>query len=149
MGRTADKDGRDERLRPAVAGRTRTLLLLSALLPMLVTGCAGSNDTTGAQDDDDPVRTAGIDPDKLVGLDPTQVTGLLGPADFRRDDGPAQILQYRSASCVLDLFLYRADGGGDFRVTYIEARDRSLAKLAPKTCLASVVRGKRSGHFSG
>jgi hypothetical protein len=133
----------------AVVGRAvvglRTLILL---LPLLAAGCAGDGGASRkAHPEDD--YAIGIDSKSLVGLAPSQVTDMLGPADFRRNDGPAQILQYRSSTCVLDLFLYRAGGGDEPRVTYIEAHDRALAQMAPQACLASVVRGRRAGQASG
>jgi hypothetical protein len=119
----------------------RRLLLLAGVV---VAGCAGDKGGSGRQDLDPggPVP-ASFDVNRLIGLDSGQVAGLLGPADFRRTDGPAEILQYRGTACVLDVYLYREDGSGDFRTTYLAARDRQLARMAPQACLASVIRAKR------
>lgn len=147
VGRRRTGVGNRGRVR-AVSGRWLGLPML-IFLPMLVAGCASDGGGGGeAAAGGDALPAVNVQSSQLMGLDPGQVTGLLGPADFRRDDGPAQILQYRSPTCVLDLFLYRDSGGGDFHVTYIEARDRSLSQQAPQTCLASVVRSKRVGHAS-
>jgi hypothetical protein len=118
------------------------------LLPLLAAGCASDGGGAGNHGNKNAAYVRSVDSSQLIGLESAQVTGLLGAADFRRDDGPAEILQYRSSSCVLDLYLYRDDGSGDYRVKYIEARDRSLAQQAPQTCVNSVMRS-RSGQFSG
>lgn len=121
-------------------------MLVAGLVVGLLTGCAGdANDTDEALQGDDSAYVTTIDANELVGLAPSQVTGLLGPADFRRADGPAEIMQYRSPSCVLDLYLYRDDAIGDFRVRYLEARDRALTQQAPQRCLATVMRSRRVG----
>lgn len=134
--------------RRRLAGREIGLRTVILLLPLLAAGCAGDDGSSRGEQPDDGYATS-IDSKSLVGLGPSQVTGMLGPADFRRDDGPAQILQYRSSACVLDLFLYRDTGSGELRVTYIEAHDRALAQMAPQACLGSVVRGRRIGQASG
>src|SRR5260221_5762501 len=44
---------------------------------------------------------------ELIGLERGDVEARLGPPALRRRDAPAEIWQYRSPLCVLDLFLYR------------------------------------------
>lgn len=52
-----------------------------------------------------------------------QLMQRLGAPDFTRRDPPAEIWQYRSASCVLDVFLYpEADG---LKVVHATTRDRA------------------------
>src|SRR5690242_16348879 len=47
----------------------------------------------------------------LTGLQPKEIIGLLGEPDLRRDEPPAQLWQYRTADCILNLFFYNdADG---------------------------------------
>jgi hypothetical protein len=85
-----------------------------------------------------------LDPDKLIGLDAQQVTGLFGPADFRRSDGPAEILQYRAQGCVLNLFLYQEGAPDDYRVQHIEARGPQLAPVSRDSCIADVMQSRRA-----
>lgn len=61
--------------------------------------------------------------DQLDGLRPSELVALFGQPDFRRVEPPAELWQYRSALCVLDLFLYREAGG--IHVIHSEMRNRS------------------------
>lgn len=74
----------------------------------------------------------------LSGLDRAQLVGLLGPADFNRVDGPAEIMQYRNGTCTLDVFLYRATAAAETRVTHVEARDGNMNAVSDDACLRSV-----------
>ena len=58
----------------------------------------------------------------LKGLAPEQVTALIGNPDLRRVDPPAEIWQYRSADCVLDLYFYNS--GASSQMVYAETRSR-------------------------
>lgn len=123
------------------------------LVAVLLSACASSKpaDTSGgggqlgvsvpsqlARPDGSP------DPDKLIGLDAQQVTSLLGPADFRRADGPAEILQYRAQGCLLNVFLYRDAGPEDYRVQHVEARGPQLSKVSPDACIVDVMQSRRA-----
>ncbi|MGO8916645.1 MAG: hypothetical protein ACLQJR_12130 [Stellaceae bacterium] len=68
----------------------------------------------------------------LTGLSAKEVVALLGEPDFRRAEPPAELWQYRSADCVLDLFLY-GDAAG-VHVIYSETRDRSLVQAGAGHC---------------
>jgi hypothetical protein len=59
----------------------------------------------------------------LKGLAPEQVTALIGNPDLRRTDPPAEIWQYRSADCVLELYFYNS--GASRRMVYAEAHRRT------------------------
>lgn len=154
-GRTTIRQAEPQGPAGDVAGRQKKRgrwILTSLVGVMLVNGCSGDDNVPqlAAAHSDEWAYAANVDPNSLVGLDSSQVTGVLGPADFRRADGPAEILQYRSSACVLDLFLYRDDSlDGAYHVKYIEARDRAQAQLKPKACLGTLVRPKRGGQVSG
>lgn len=109
-----------------------------ALAALTAAGCASSG---GPVD----LRTAGRTPSsaELAGLGRTELVGLLGPADFNRVDGPAEIMQYRNGACTLDVFLFKKAGGGETRVTHVEARDVNMASVPGDTCLQNVVRNPR------
>lgn len=73
-------------------------------------------------------------PASLTGLGAAELVALLGQPDFRRSDPPAELWQYRSADCVLDIFLYRDTGGG-YRVTHSETRARRPTVAATTGCV--------------
>lgn len=77
--------------------------------------------------------------DKLVGLGLEDVRATLGNPARIRDEEPARIYQYVGGDCVLDLFLYQADGTeGVYRVTYAEARSAKAEKKPVDACLKSL-----------
>jgi hypothetical protein len=75
-----------------------------------------------------PVQSASTPPDfeKLQRLTAAELLRLLGEPDFRRQEPPAEVWQYRGADCVLDLFLYRDPSG--VRVAHTEMRERTLVQ---------------------
>jgi hypothetical protein len=73
---------------------------------------------------------------ELVGLQSHELQARLGDPSLRRRDAPAEIWQYRSTLCVLDVFLYR--DGQAMRVTTAEVRPRDGRELPAGTCLSSL-----------
>lgn len=59
-------------------------------------------------------------PTSVLGLGPRDLEKLLGAPKLVRRDAPAEIWQYRSEACVLDVFLYQVAAGAE--VKYAEAR---------------------------
>jgi len=142
-----------------VNGSVGRLLRIAPVL-VVVAACAGTNheipDDSGVQTipgsghsshppsasrSSEPVSV----PAQLVGLDAEQLDDLLGPADFTRSDGPAEIRQYRDSGCVLDLFLYADATSGRYRVSHVDARDRQMAGIAEQACVASLLRTRQAG----
>jgi hypothetical protein len=82
----------------------------------------------------------GTDPNRLKGLSPLQVRSVLGKPVFTRRDAPAEIWQYRSRACTLDLFLY--DEGGSQTVAHYAVR--SQQPVNESQCLGELV-GKGQG----
>jgi len=74
---------------------------------------------------------------------------LLGDPDFRRDDPPAQLMQYRGARCILDVFLYADEAGGPHRVARIENRGRTVATISGKDCLQSLLQERQRESAAG
>jgi len=110
-----------------------------AVAGMAVAGCSSSGRSV-----DPEMASRTPSSAELSGLGRTQLMGLLGPADFNRVDGPAEIMQYRNGTCTLDVFLYKKDAGDERRVTHVEARDANLDAVSEDACLRSVVRGPRA-----
>jgi len=75
----------------------------------------------------------GVELGRLRSLSSTEVTQLIGNPDFRRDEPPAQLWQYRLGGCVLDLFLYPEDGV--HRVAYAGWHGRDTATAPAQSCM--------------
>jgi hypothetical protein len=81
----------------------------------------------------------------LTGMDPAQLTALLGEPDLRRSEPPAELWQYRSADCVLDVFLY-VDSTG-YHVMRSETRNRHVAPPLIINCSAPFHRQSRGSRL--
>jgi hypothetical protein len=131
-----------------LSGVRRTLgpTVWAAALVLVVSGCDATHPTGDAAiETSTPVLApADLGADQLSGLARAELTALLGAADFDRRDGPAEILQYRDGTCVLDVFLYRDSANARFRVAYVEARDSDLRKVAGDDCLRSLRAARRN-----
>lgn len=79
-------------------------------------------------------------PRTLLGLEYHQVMALLGEPSFKRRDDPAQIWQYRDSICILDVFLYRPEGGGAYRVTHVEVRGHGVTKVSDEDCFLRLLK---------
>ena len=90
-----------------------------------------------------PVREPAIDddPQQLYGLDAGSLGALLGEPSLVRNEAPAEIWQYRSKTCVFDIFLYQ--GADQPRVTYIEARDDAAQRIDARACLNEILRARK------
>ncbi|MDA0339937.1 MAG: hypothetical protein O2910_08935 [Proteobacteria bacterium] len=76
--------------------------------------------------------------DELIGLTPVELRQLLGEPTLMRQDPPAQIWQYAADICVMHVFLYLPDDGGQRRGTYVSTRMRDGSDDNPGQCMASV-----------
>lgn len=79
-----------------------------------------------------------MDPRALIGMVPAELTGLLGTPVLLRRDAPAEIWQYGSADCVLDLTLYPNESQA-LSVRYMESRARDGERVAMRACLAHLL----------
>ena len=75
----------------------------------------------------------------LRGQNDADITLLLGPPQFQRSDSPAELWQYRSNGCILDLFLYPSSTGG-LSVDHLETRSDKPEMADPQACFAEVLR---------
>ncbi len=120
--------------RPAVAV---TALLIAAALAACQSTRAGGGAATGA-------RAAPVDPQQVVGASESEVARLLGPPELKRQEAPAEVWQYRTSRCVVDVFLYPRAGAAR-SATHVEARHRRQGSASPAACLGEVAatRGRR------
>lgn len=138
--------------RPARAPSGAGLALLAALL---LAACETTPEPPAASEDAGAERAAAEtaetaalppepeiddDPAQLIGMAPGGLRELLGEPNLMRRENPAQVWQYRGATCVLDLVLY-SEAGSD-RVTYVEARDRAGAGSETRACLNALLRAR-------
>ena len=79
-------------------------------------------------------------PDRLFGLDRTALGAELGEPALIRREAPAEIWQYRGATCVFDVFFY--DAAGTHRVEYLEARDSGAQRIDTRACLNQLLRAR-------
>ncbi len=82
------------------------------------------------------------DPRQLIGLDRSGVAALLGTPALIRREAPAEIWQYVTSECVVDVVLYAA--GQRYAVSYLEARDNAAAVQEPRPCLNKLLRAQQT-----
>ena len=117
-------------------------MLVAASMAAMVGACASTpTPAPAAQAPPDDVRVASLASSSefttLGGISSAAVKRLLGEPDLRRQEPPAEIWQYRSADCVLEVFLYRHQG--QYRVAYAETHDRGLVRVSQSSCYVSIV----------
>ena len=83
----------------------------------------------------DPSAEIYPEPNLTTGLDRQLLITLLGEPRFMRRDGPAEIWQYKTLACTLDIFLYKDAVGPAYRVTHFETRG---AARTTSDCVVSV-----------
>ena len=110
--------------------RAVATLGVAIIVAGLLSACQASAPT-------DPTRSAAI-----LGLDSGAVRKLLGEPGLIRRETPAEVWQYRTAGCVLDVVLYDQASGP--RVVYAEARTSAAEPAPTDDCLSDVVTAKRS-----
>jgi hypothetical protein len=79
----------------------------------------------------------------LVGIGREALVARLGPANFVRRDGPAEVWRYRGPECYFEAFLYRDDLLGQ-RVAHVDARTLVGRPIAVETCFAQLGNPKQS-----
>ncbi len=83
------------------------------------------------------MASAPSDPDALIGLAPQQIGEALGMPELQRSEPPAEVWQYRTSTCVFDLYIYDEDEGR--RAVHYTARSRSNGAVDAAQCLGSIV----------
>jgi hypothetical protein len=84
-----------------------------------------------------PAARLSGDPKELVGLDHAVVRRALGNPTHIRSELPAQVWQYATGDCIVDLYLYDQDGA--WTVTYVEARSHTAESAPTARCLKSLL----------
>jgi hypothetical protein len=94
----------------------------------------------GCRSDPPPEEAAA--PAPILGLDSGAVRKLLGEPGLIRRETPAEVWQYRTAGCVLDVVLYDQASGS--RVVYAEARTPTAEPTPTASCLTDVLTTNRA-----
>ena len=83
----------------------------------------------------------------LLGMDVPQVVRILGRPSQLRREAPAEVWQYANQRCLLYVFFYQRRGAQDWRVQYVEGRDRNtVALIRAEACLKEqLAPGRSSG----
>jgi hypothetical protein len=104
---------------------------------MLATTPAVAHGLDGATPASVPIAHLTGDPQELVGLDHAVVRRALGDPQHIRNESPAQVWQYTTGDCIVDLYLYDQDGA--WTVTYVEARSHTAEAAPTSRCLKSLL----------
>lgn len=118
--------------------------LCAIIVPLLLGGCASTATTPAAVPAAPiPIPTvtrpaAGLD--RVIGRDERALVTLFGKPDAELNEGTARKLQFASAICVLDAYLYPASGGGAPVVTYVDTRQPSGSPIDRASCVAALTR---------
>jgi hypothetical protein len=82
--------------------------------------------------------TAGLE--RVIGQTANALTGAFGKPEIDAIEGPARKLQFGSRICVLDAYLYPAEGRGEPVVTHIDTRQRDGSAIDRASCVAALSR---------
>ena len=103
-------------------------------LALLVAGCATTPEPGPPVDQTPPSEhTRG----EIIGMTAAQLVQRFGTPALQIREGDSIKLQFRSAACVLDAYLYPA-GNAPHRVTYVDTRNRAMVDVDQEACIDSM-----------
>ena len=85
-----------------------------------------------------PIRTTGLE--RVIGQDARALVAWFGPADPDVRDANARKLQFGSAICIMDAYLYPPGRGKEPLVTYVDARQPDGRSIDRASCVAALTR---------
>ena len=110
---------------------------LALLAILLAAGCTPTPDPQ-PQPQPRPVPVTPQARGDLIGLAAAELVARLGTPALQIREGQGLKLQFRTASCILDAYLYPPPGGqGAERVTHVDARLRSGTDTDQRGCIAA------------
>ena len=74
----------------------------------------------------------------LYGLSVQELASRFGKPALQIHEGSSVKLQFRSARCVLDAYLYPSSRDGQLRVTYVDTRLPSGADMNQAACISAL-----------
>ena len=79
--------------------------------------------------------------ERVIGQDAAGLATLFGQPDADVREGTARKLQFVGPICVLDAYLYpEGSGGGEAKVTYLDAREPDGSAIDRASCVAALAR---------
>jgi hypothetical protein len=109
------------------------------LLPVLA-GCATTSARRPAVVRAVPVALPTLGLEAVMGQDAAQLTRSFGQPDADVREGTARKLQFSSAICILDAYLYPSADRAEPRVTWVDARQRDGSSIDRASCVAALTR---------
>lgn len=116
--------------------------VMMVLASLALAGCASTGTLPAARPDTTPVPTSvrvAVGMDRVVGKTASALTALFGKPDADVSEGNGRKLQFASAACVLDAYLY-PKGSSTPIVTYIDARQPDGSPIDRASCIAALTR---------
>ncbi|MDH5489246.1 MAG: hypothetical protein OEX17_04880 [Rhodospirillaceae bacterium] len=109
-----------------------TRLGILTVIALVLAGCAG-----GAKKGVVSER-AKIIAGELLGKPAPWVSEHLGQPSFKRLEGSAELWQYKTSECILNIFIYQDFEGGQRRVLHFDARDQNAKPTGRDGCINSI-----------
>jgi hypothetical protein len=78
----------------------------------------------------------------LAGLTDGELLAVMGEPDLKREEEGTQAWLYRSATCLLDVFLEAEARGAEPRVVLATTRPAGAGRIAEETCLRGLARAR-------
>ena len=135
--------------RPAPVSRLTMICALAAISATLA-GCqsgAGVAAAHAARQSQPAAPVLGTDSNAFIGLADRELSSVLGKPRQVRKDAPTEIWQYSGADCVVDFYLYDADGR--MEVAFVEARDVRAEAAPTERCVKSLLQSVSTGQGGG
>lgn len=85
-----------------------------------------------------PIRITGLE--RVIGQDARALVSLFGRADQDVWEASARKLQFGSAICIMDTYLYPPAKGKEPLVTYVDARQPDGKPIDRASCVAALTR---------
>lgn len=89
-----------------------------------------------------PIRLNGLE--RVIGQDARALVALFGRADQDVWEANAHRLQFGSAICIIDAYLYAPAKGKEPLVTYVDARQTDGNPIDRASCVAALARRKEA-----
>lgn len=123
---------------------TKSALPLLLLIPVL-SACASSGVPRSAPPSaglpaGKPSTYSARGLENVIGATQGRLEKLFGTPRLVVPEPPALKLQFTGPACILDAYLYPGEGGGERRVTHIDARNSTGAEVDRAACVAALQR---------